>query len=181
MNDSSDRTPTLDDEIDAKYESGKNQLIQEFERIKLPWLADTIRYNPSYMRISTDSQSDWDGVKQSRLIESFIINLPVSPIVLYERDKGAYEVIDGSQRLKAVADFYSNKLTLSGLEVNTELNGCTYITLPRKVQAVLDRRYLPSITIIPKSDFSPDEIARLVEVVSERLNKKNQKHSKELT
>ncbi len=42
MNDSSDRTPTLDDEIDAKYESGKNQLIQEFERIKLPWLADTV-------------------------------------------------------------------------------------------------------------------------------------------
>ncbi len=172
MNDSSDRTPTLDDEIDAKYESGKNQLIQEFERIKLPSLADTIRFSPSYMRINTDSQSDWDSVKQSRLIESFIINFPIPPIILYEREKGAYEVIDGSQRVKTVANFYSNKLNLTGLEVDTELNGCTYITLPRKVQAVLDRRYLSLITIIPKRDFSCDDIARLVEVVSERLGNK---------
>lgn len=172
MNNSNDRTLTLDDEIDAKYESGKNQLFQEFERIKLPRLAEIIRFNPSYMRINTDSQSGWNLVKQSRLIESFIINLPVLPIVLYEREKGAYEVIDGSQRVKTIANFYSNKLNLTGLEVDTELNGCTYITLPRKVQAVLDRRYLSLITIIPESDFSPDEIARLVEVVSERLSSK---------
>ncbi len=172
MNNSDGRIPTLDDEIDAKYESGKNQFSQEFERMKLPGLADSIRFNPSYMRINTDNQSNWDSVKQSRLIESCIINFPIPPIVLYEREKGSYEVIDGSQRLKAIADFYSNKLTLTGLEIETDLNGCTYITLPRKIQALLDQHYLSFITIIPKSDFSPDEIAQLVEVVSERLNNK---------
>lgn len=161
-----------DDEINAKYESYQYKLIQEINRIKLPALVENIKSNPNYMVIDNDSQSvgNWNDVKKSQLIESFIINLPVMPIVLYESSYHIYEVIDGKQRLKAIVDFYTNQLVLSGLEVKTELNGCTYTTLPFKVKTVLNRHSLSLITIIPSEDASPDEIAKLIEVVANRLN-----------
>ncbi|MFN6567238.1 DUF262 domain-containing protein [Dendronalium sp. ChiSLP03b] len=161
-----------DDEINAKYESSQGRLIQEIDRIKLTALVEKIRSNPNYMVIDNDSQSalDWDDIKKSKLIESFIINFPVMPIVLYERSYHTYEVIDGKQRLKAIVDFYSNQLVLSGLEVKTELNGCTYTTLPANVKAELNRHSISLISIIPSGDASPEEIAKLIKVVANRLN-----------
>jgi hypothetical protein len=160
------------DEINAKYESVINRLIQELDRIKLPRLCENIRSNPNYLMIDADSQStlDWDDVKKSQLIESFIINLPVMPIVLYEISFNKYKVIDGKQRLKTIVDFYSNQLALSGLEIKTELNGCTYANLPVHTQKVLDTHSLCLISVIPSEDAKPDEIAKLIEVVANRLN-----------
>ncbi|HEY9803247.1 MAG TPA: DUF262 domain-containing protein [Leptolyngbyaceae cyanobacterium] len=161
-----------DDEINAKYESGINRLLQEIDRIKLPRLVENIRSNPKYMIIGSNSQSalNWDNVKKSQLIESFILNFPVMPIVLYERSYHTYEVIDGKQRLKAIVDFYSNQLALSGLEIKTELNGYTYANLPVRTQRVLDNHSLSLISIIPSEDSSTDEIAKLIEIVTNRLN-----------
>ncbi|WP_099069292.1 DUF262 domain-containing protein [Nostoc linckia] len=161
-----------DDKINVKYESGQGTLIQEIGRVKLPALVENIRSNPNYMTIANESQStqDWNDIKKSKLIESFILNLPVMPIVLYERSYHTYEVLDGKQRLKAIVDFYTNQLVLSGLEVKTELNGCTYATLPFKVKTVLNRYSLSLITIIPSEDASPEEITKLIEIAVNRLN-----------
>ncbi|BDI20997.1 hypothetical protein ANSO36C_67990 (plasmid) [Nostoc cf. commune SO-36] len=161
-----------DDEINARYESSQDRLIQEIDRMKLPALVDNIRSNPNYMMIDNESQSfgNWNDVKKSKLIESFIINFPVMPIVLYERSDHTHEVIDGKQRLKAIVDFYSNKLVLSELEVKTQLNGCTYATLPYHAKTVLNHRSLSLITIMPLENASPEEIAKIIEIIAERLN-----------
>ncbi|MHC0068461.1 DUF262 domain-containing protein [Nostoc sp. UIC 10890] len=161
-----------DDEINGRYESAKDRLVQEIDRIKLPALVENIRSNPNYMVIDNESQSvgNWNDVKKSKLIESFIINFPVMPIVLYEKSYHTYEVLDGKQRLKAILYFYTNQLVLSGLEVKTELNGCTYTTLPYHAKTVLNRHSLSLISIIPSEDANPEEIAKLIEVVAERLN-----------
>src|SRR6266566_2631791 len=58
----------------------------------------------------------WDKARQSKLIESFIMNVPVPPLFVYESDLAKYEVMDGQQRITALLDFYTNKLTLEGLE-----------------------------------------------------------------
>jgi hypothetical protein len=157
-------------QINEKHELGQDRLIQEHNRIKLPIFFNRITANPNYMMIDNDSQSagNWDNVKKSRLIESFIMNFPVLPIVIYERSYHSYQVIDGKQKLKTIIDFYSNKLTLSGLEIKTELNGCTYTTLPVKVKTALNRRSISSICIISQLDDSPEEIAKLIKVVAER-------------
>lgn len=161
-----------DSQIYAKYASGQVRLLQELDRIKLPALVENIRSNPNYMTIDNHSQCarDWDDVKKSKLIESFIINFPVMPILLYETSYHTYKVIDGKQRLKAILDFYSNKLALTGLEVKTEINGCTCATLPFHVGKILNNRSLTLISIIPQSDASPEEIAKLIEIVANRLN-----------
>ncbi|HEY9780945.1 MAG TPA: DUF262 domain-containing protein [Leptolyngbyaceae cyanobacterium] len=161
-----------DAEIETKYESSKNKLLQQHERIKLPRLAENIRFNPNYIMIDPEESSSWDTVKQSRLIESLIINIPVPPIVLYSLRYGSHVVIDGKERLRAIADFYSNKLALTGLEVKPELDGCTYVTLPVFFKTLLDRKSLTFITIIPDSSFSPGEIAKLINIVAKRLKNK---------
>ncbi len=74
--------------------------------------------------------------------------------------------------LCAIADFYSNKLGLTGLEVKPELDGCTYVTLPIRVRSLLNHRSLSFITIIPDSSFSPGEQTLLINIVAKRLGNK---------
>jgi hypothetical protein len=156
-----------------KHEFGKLTLIQRHERIKLPILAYDIYYvNPNYTTIDSNWSSTWDLIKQSRLIESLIINIPVPPIILYEVSYGKkYKIVDGRERLKAIADFYNRRLVLNGLELNLGLEGQTCNTLPVIIKSALDLRSLDLTTIFPKKDISPDKAARLMEIVAARLEK----------
>lgn len=162
-------TPTSDIVLEDKYESAKFNLLQRHDRIKLPILAYDIYVNPSYTTTDSNWSSTWDSVKQSRLIESLTINIPVPPIILYEESYGKYKIIDGKERLKAIADFYNNRLALTGLEFDLKLDGRTYATLPTEIKDILDRRSLYITTIIPKSDLNSEETARLMEIIAARL------------
>ncbi len=49
----------------------------------------------------------WKQKQSSRLIESFLLGLPVPPIFLFTRRDGKQWVVDGQQRLKSIAYFFS--------------------------------------------------------------------------
>lgn len=51
----------------------------------------------------------WDISRASRLIESFIIGLPVPQIFLYEQGKNNFLVLDGQQRLMTLYYFYKKR------------------------------------------------------------------------
>jgi len=51
----------------------------------------------------------WDQKRASKLIESFIIGLPVPQIFLYEKAKNKFLVIDGQQRLMTIYYFMKQK------------------------------------------------------------------------
>jgi hypothetical protein len=121
--------------------------------------------DPEYQR-----RHRWSKARKSRLIESFLMNVPVPPVFLYERDFARFEVMDGRQRLTAIREFYENKLALEGLEYWPELHGRTYRNLPDKVRDGIDRRYLSSIILLQESASAEDEAARLKKMVFERLN-----------
>ncbi len=55
------------------------------------------KLDPEYQR-----RHRWDDSRKSRLIESFLMNVPVPPVFLYERELARYEVMDGRQRLTAL-------------------------------------------------------------------------------
>lgn len=161
-----------DIELDAKYELGVNRLILEHGRIKLPELVKNIQLNPDYMMIDSEWSSSWDEITKSRLIESLVINIPVMPIILYEKEYKSYEVIDGRERLKTIVDFYSDHLTLTGLEVETDLEGCTYSTCPNTIKQRLNNRSLKLINCIPANkEQSELEIKKLIDAVKERYTR----------
>jgi Protein of unknown function DUF262 len=86
----------------------------------------TIDLDPTYQR-----RLRWDSSKQSRLIESFLMNVPVPPVFLNEDEYGRYSVIDGKQRLMAVANFLGNNLVLERLKIFSDINGLKFHADPQ--------------------------------------------------
>lgn len=165
-------TETLsDNEINEKYRRGEGRIIVENNREKIPNFVEQLK-NTSYMDLRPFYQRRprWDTVKQSRLIESFLINLPVPPVFLYEKDYNSYEVMDGQQRITAIKEFYGNKFRLKGLEHWPEINGRLYDELPSLVKAGIDRRSISSIVMLKESAPEDEEAVLLREIVFERLN-----------
>lgn len=166
-----ERTTNLSEEaINAKYVKGEVRIITEQARYPLnaiPRMIDSRDYelNPEFQR-----RHRWDNAKKSRLIESFIMNVPIPPIFLYEDTFSHYEVMDGLQRLTAIYDFYTDKFALDGLDEWPELNGRTYSELPEQVRRGIDRRYLSSIILLQETAKSEDEAQRLKQLVFERIN-----------
>jgi len=80
-------------------------------------IKEQIYLNPDFQR-----RDRWDVEKQSRFIESIIMNVPIPPVFLGEDEYGKYVVLDGRQRLTAIKGFLSNIFKLTGLKVWEDLN-----------------------------------------------------------
>lgn len=81
-------------------------------------------YVPDYQRDFV-----WSENRQSKLIESIVLGLPVPPIFLAENKSGRLEIVDGSQRIRTLNAFTSNDLELVGLQKVTKLNGIKFNNL----------------------------------------------------
>lgn len=160
-----------DNEINEKYEQGERRILLEMNREKLPSFADSLK-KPNYMetRPFYQRRDRWDAQKQSRLIESFLMNIPVPPLILYETSYNSYQVMDGQQRITAIENFYNNKLQLTGLDIWPELEGRTYESLPAKIKDGINRRAISTIVVITESLSDLEEALSLKQLVFERLN-----------
>ncbi|GAB4162855.1 MAG: hypothetical protein Fur005_21820 [Roseiflexaceae bacterium] len=77
----------------------------------------------------------WDETKQSKLIESALMRIPLPVFYLAENPDGRVVVVDGLQRLSTFQRFLKNELVLRGLKGNSEeLNGLRFEKLPPKLQ-----------------------------------------------
>src|SRR5690606_755945 len=79
-----------DAQINEKYSKGEIRIITEQARYPLDSITsmlDSGKYNlnPEYQR-----RKRWSIIQQSKLIESFIINVPIPPIFLYEVEYANY-------------------------------------------------------------------------------------------
>jgi hypothetical protein len=158
------------DAINAKYAKGEVRIVTEQARYSVTTVVgmyESLDYklNPDFQR-----RHRWGVEKQSRLIESFIMNVPIPPIFLYEVEFSQYEVMDGVQRMTAIHDFYADKFALAGLEEWKELNGYRYSQLPDHIRKGIDRRYLSSIILLQETAKTPEEALRLKQLVFERIN-----------
>ena len=158
-----------ENQINEKYQRGEMRIVTEQGRYPLKniktILSSDIKLNPEYQR-----RRVWNDIQKSRLIESFIMNIPVPPVFLYEIEFSKYEVMDGLQRLSTLYDFYDDRFKLKGLEVWSELNGMKYSELPEKIQQGIDRRYISTIVILNETAKTKDEEHIMKKFVFERLN-----------
>ncbi len=177
LKDGEETKETTDEELNSRYVTGEVRIVTESARYSLAgilsMLQETVgpekhpRYklDPEYQR-----RHRWSRERKSRLIESFLMNIPVPPVFLYEREYAQFEVMDGRQRLTALAEFYSGKFPLEGLQYWKELHGRFYATLPSKVRDGIDRRYISSIILLKETATNEDQAAQLKKLVFERLN-----------
>ena len=166
---------STEESINKKYATGEVRIVTEQARYQLTSIpamieGDDYELNPEFQR-----RHRWSVEQKSRLVESFIMNVPVPPIFLYEDEYSHYEVMDGLQRLTAIYEFYSSKFELVGLEEWPELNGYKYSNLPDKIKRGVDRRYLSSIILLQETAKSEEEAIRLKQLVFERINSGGEK------
>jgi hypothetical protein len=169
-----------DEELNSRYVKGEIRIVTEQARYPLAGILamlkeeiegdageKELRYklDPEYQR-----RHRWDDERKSRLIESFLINVPVPPVFLYERDLARFEVLDGRQRLSALSDFYAGEFALTGLQYWSDLDGRKYSELPSKVRDGIDRRYISSVILLRETAASEEQAAMLKKMVFERLN-----------
>ena len=158
------------DVINEKYQKGEVRIVTEQGRFQLTTVPTVVGGDDYILDPEFQRRHRWSVIKKSKLIESFIMNVPVPPVFLYEIDFSVYEVMDGLQRLTAINDFYCDKFRLTGLEEWPELNGFIYSELPTQVQKGIDRRYLSSIILLKETAKSREEAERLKQLVFERIN-----------
>lgn len=108
-----------------------------------------------------DYQRDfkWDEKRQSRLIESLFLGLPIPYIftadVRSEDDPefdGRVEIVDGSQRIRTLNAFLHNLLELQDLKLLKKLNGFTFEDLPKSRQRRFKRIPIRVIELDEKCD-----------------------------
>lgn len=159
-----------DEEINEKYISGEVRIVTEQARYPLDTICTMLNSGKYLLRPDFQRRRRWDRSKQSRLIESFIMNIPIPPIFLYEYEFSKYEVMDGLQRLTAIKEFYDDKFPLEGLEYWKELNGKKYSELPQEIKSGIDRRYLSSLILLKETASSKTKADEMKQLVFERIN-----------
>lgn len=101
--------------IVSKYDKGQDYTEDEENQDKSKFY--NVLFIPEYQRDFT-----WDLIRQSRFIESVILGLPIPLIFVAENKDSAWEIVDGSQRIRTLHSFIHNNLCLKGLEKFDTLN-----------------------------------------------------------
>lgn len=89
------------------------------------------RYNDRKIILDPPYQREfrWDIIKQSALIESILIGIPLPPIFAFSNDDYNWEIIDGLQRTTTLIRFINeidnenSDIKFEGCEILTSLNG----------------------------------------------------------
>ncbi|QOY52486.1 DUF262 domain-containing protein [Candidatus Sulfurimonas baltica] len=153
-------------DIEEKFNYSQSSLVLQQSDLSLQSIADMVKneaidVSPKYQR-----RERWTTNKESSLIESFLLNIPVPPIYLAEAEYGKYSVIDGKQRVTAIYRFLYENLKLQNLDKFTELEGYTFNDLPAALSNALKiRPYLRVVTMLRQSN------SELKHEVFLRLNK----------
>jgi len=156
----------------VKYAESQLRVVRETKDYQLDYLQHALQPGRELINISPAYQRRlrWNNKKKSLLIESFLLNIPVPPIFLFETDYNAYEVIDGRQRLDAVSSFLANNYALTGLEYWSELNRKRFNGLPKVLQRGLLRRSLPAVVLLAETRSAGDKTIDVRRVLFDRLN-----------
>ncbi|MFG0397932.1 DUF262 domain-containing protein [Pseudomonas sp. zjy_11] len=107
----------------------------------------------------------WSQERQSQLIESILLGIPVPSLFMATNKDSTWEVIDGLQRLTTIVNFIGKQdvidlisedckpLVLKGLEKLDTLNSLTFEKIPKPIQLMFMTRPIRITVLNDKSDF----------------------------
>lgn len=113
--------------IVEKFLQAQNRLVFQSSDLSLDAIANMVKGEAIDIKPKYQRRERWSKDKQSALIESFLLNIPVPPIYLAEDEYGRYSVIDGKQRVTSIYNFILQKERLVNLEKFKEIEGLTVL------------------------------------------------------
>lgn len=134
------------------YDLSLRELMAMFED-------ETLRIPPEYQR-----QFVWDETRQSMLVESLFLGIPIPNIFFATNNDSSWEVVDGVQRICSLLRFVAkeevlellkikNALKIVGLDKLSKLNGCEFKKLDKTIQVSFMTRALRITVLNDKSDI----------------------------
>lgn len=100
---------------------------------------EEIDLNPDFQRNS----GIWDRTRQSRLIESLLLRIPIPVFYMAADSRDNWQVVDGLQRLDTLKSFVLDRqLKLQRLEYLGSFNDHSYDELPRPMQRRVEETQL---------------------------------------
>ena len=133
----------------VELELVSDQIVEPFDpdEIKVTTRTMTVdllmgRLEEGVLKLQPDFQRKagiWNNVKQSRLIESLVLRIPLPSFYVSENDEEEWEVVDGVQRLTAISRFVrpqsdDQALCLTGLEyLKGDFDGSRFQDLPPRL------------------------------------------------
>ena len=121
------------EEITKPFNPEKIQVITKpilVQQILLRIKHDEIDLQPEFQRLA----GVWDPQRQSRLIESLLLRIPI-PVFYFAADENdRWSVVDGVQRISTIHQFTENEFPLKRLEYLQHLEGKYYKSLPGSMQ-----------------------------------------------
>lgn len=108
----------------------------------------------------------WDEERQSQLIESIFLGIPVPSLFMATNKDSSWEVIDGLQRLTTIVNFIGDettikrinkngkKLKIENLEKLDTLNGLVFEDLSKSLQLGFTTRPIRVTVLNDRSDFN---------------------------
>ena len=137
----------------VSFNRAQSQLVIQTADLPLGTLADMVETGAIDLQPGFQRRERWSPEKQSALIESFLLNVPVPPIYLAEERNGTYTAIDGKQRLRAITDFLKGRLQLRKLDSLEAADGMFYADLPTEVvNALRLRPFLRVVTLLKQTE-----------------------------
>jgi Protein of unknown function DUF262 len=136
-------------------------VIPTFGRADEAEAMDTDRFQRNFV---------WGRTQMDRFIESLLLGYPIPSIFLVQQIDRTYLVLDGQQRLRTLADFYSGTHAGKPFElrvVGDRFKGLTYETLNDEQKRTLDNTFIQAIVV--KTDGTPASLDAVYQVF-ERLN-----------
>lgn len=141
------------DSLVADFHQAQSRLVIQTADLPLGTLAHMVEGGAIDLKPGFQRRERWNSNKQSALIESFLMNVPVPPIYLSEENDGTYTAIDGKQRLRAIADYFSGRFPLKNLESLHAAEGFKMNDLPPEiVNALTLRPFLRVVTLLRQTD-----------------------------
>jgi len=121
---------------------GPDDIFVENKPFSLRQILDLI--DSEDIELTPDFQRNfiWDKTRQSKLIESILLGLPLPSIYLSQYEDGRLTVVDGLQRLSTIKAFLNGDLKLTNLEYLTECNNRFYKQLEEVLSPLRLRRFM---------------------------------------
>lgn len=148
-----DESPTSINDSEAPIERPFNpkEINIKSKTMSLDNIIKRIRESEIDMAPDFQRKGDlWTPDKQSRLIESMLIKLPLPAFYFDGTEDEKWLVVDGLQRLSAIKNFVVDEtLRLQGLEFLDNISGKTFSELPRNYRRMIEETEIVAYIINP--------------------------------
>jgi len=160
-----------------------DRLTMSFGEIINMYKDKEIIINPNFQRAFR-----WNKEKQTDLIESILLGIPIPPIFVAENSNGQWELVDGVQRVSTILSFFGelktvkdkNNLILEEGKIIKELKGQTVHSFPLRLKLLLKRATV-GVEIINKNNDDNDnmkyELFKRLNTTSEPLSEQEMRNA----